>query len=106
MRASPGGTASRYASAVMPAPDYQEPPPPPPPPPPENPPPPKPLDPDPDGVDAIVPADVVAKPSIEWLNAVNVNGWLLTYHDDWSGSAPSSPANAFAHCSVAPKTTA
>ena len=61
---------------------HQDPPPPPPPPPPENPPPPNPLDPDPDGVDAIVPAAVVANPSIEWLNAMNVNGWRLTYQLD------------------------
>src|SRR5439155_4583816 len=42
---------------------YQEPPPPPPPPPPDEPPPPKPLDPDPAGVAAMVPAVATAKPA-------------------------------------------
>ena len=47
---------------------HQLPPPPPPPPPPEEPPPENPLEPEPDGVEAIVPPVVTAKPSIESAN--------------------------------------
>ena len=52
----------------MPVTAHQLPPPPPPPPPPENPPPENPLEPEPDGVEAIVPPVVTAKPSIESAN--------------------------------------
>src|SRR4051794_3124321 len=72
---------------------HQDPPPPPPPPPPENPPPPKPLEPDPAGVEVIVPAVVTAKPSIECENAAAVNTPLPPYQSGW-GSSPSMPAKA------------
>ena len=80
------------------------PPPPPPPPPPENPPPLNPHDPDPDGVEAIVPPVVMANPSIDCPNSVNTNGRGETYQEV-SGCTPSA-SNARAHRSVHPNTTA
>ena len=65
------GQLGQGASAPVP---YQEPPPPPPPPPPEKPPPPKPLEPEPDGVETMVPLVVTAKLSIESEKLATVKG--------------------------------
>lgn len=83
---------------------YQEPPPPPPPPPPPKPPPPNPLDPDAAGRDDSIPAEVMAKLSMDDAKATGANGWLPT-NQGVDGCSPRA-ANARAHFWVRPNTMA
>src|SRR5919199_2693544 len=86
---------------------YQDPPPPPPKPPPEDPPAPNPLLPEEAAVATMVPEVVTAKLSIEWPKLPSEKGYDETYHElVLRAISSSSPANARAHFSVQPKTTA
>ena len=83
-------------------------PPPPPPPPPENPPPPNPLEPEPAGVEAIVPPVATVNPSIDSAKSPREATPWGTYHAIAGvvvGSC-ASDANASAHFSVSPNTIA
>jgi len=78
---------------------HHEPPPPPPPPPPENPPPPNPLEPEPAGVEAIVPLVATVNPSIDSAKSPREAAPWGTYHAIAGvvvGSC-ASDANAAAH---------
>jgi len=75
-------------------------------PPPANPPLPKPLDPEDEGVETIVPAVVVEKsPTIE-ANSSVLNGRLDAYHVPTPLVSASRSSKALAQRSVRPKTTA
>src|SRR4029453_19402041 len=75
-------------------------------PPPDTPPPPKPLEPDPDGLDVMVPAEDTVNWSMELENDAMVKGWAPTYQPAVAAACSASGPKARAHFSVHPNTTA